>query len=167
MTSQISPRDYEQTYRKLLLPLGMFALRITEDTALADDVVQGVFVDVWERILTGFKPKSLKAYLYMAVRNRALDVVKEQSSKTDELPEEVTDDEINRSERDAALWRAIGSLPQRQREALLLCKRDGLSYADAATEMGISPRTVENLLASALRKLRYTNDLQFLITFFV
>lgn len=167
MSKQISAYEYELTYRKLLLPLGMFALRITEDTALADDAVQGVFADVWEKVQQGFAPVSLKSYLYMAVRNRALDSIKDRGAITDELPEEITDEEIDRSERDAALWRAIERLPERQRRALLLCKRDGLTYAEAAEEMAISPRTVENLLATALRKLRGSNDLQFFLTFFV
>lgn len=167
MAKQISSLCYEQTYKKLLLPLGMFALRITEDTALADDVVQGVFADVWERVRQGFSPDNLKTYLYTAVRNRAYDAIRERGVKTDEMPEDVNDEEVDQSERDASLWRAIGRLPERQRQALLLCKRDGMTYAEAAEEMGISARTVENLLATALRKLRGSNDLQFFLTFFV
>ena len=48
----------------------------------------------------------------------------------------------------------IMSLFDRQRQALLLCKRDGLSYHDAAQQMGISEKTVEHLLSNAMKSLR-------------
>lgn len=67
----------------------------------------------------------------------------------------ITDEEAqDRSVLEARLWKAIDSLPHRQREALLLCKRDGLSYREAAERMGISEKTVEHLLSNAVKALR-------------
>ena len=67
----------------------------------------------------------------------------------------ITDEEAqDRSFLEARLWKAIDSLPQRQREALLLCKRDGLSYRETAEKMGISEKTVEHLLSNAMKALR-------------
>ena len=61
---------------------------------------------------------------------------------------------IDTSERDAALWRAIEALPERCRRVFLLSKRDGLSHAEIADEMGISVKTVENQITKAYSRLR-------------
>ena len=66
----------------------------------------------------------------------------------------MSDEEIDTSERDAALWRAIEALPERCRRIFLLSKRDGLSHAEIADEMGISIKTVENQLTKAYSRLR-------------
>ena len=74
-------RDYERLFNRYYLPLGMYSLRITEDTDLAQDVVQEVFAGLWRRVMEGnAKLDSPASYLYRAVRNRSLSAV---AGKTD------------------------------------------------------------------------------------
>jgi RNA polymerase sigma-70 factor (ECF subfamily) len=68
--------------------------------------------------------------------------------------EEITNEEIDTSERDARLWQALDNLPDRCREIFLLSKRDGLSNAEIASELGISIKTVENQITKAYKALR-------------
>lgn len=151
----MTPREFDKIYRQLYLPLGMFALKIIGDTAEASDLVNGVFTEVWNSVLEGSEPENLKAYLYRAVRNRALSYVKGQSRLADaELAEEVPEEEIDTSERDARLWRALDELPDRCREIFLMSKRDGMSNKEIAEELGISLKTVETQITKAYKRLR-------------
>ena len=71
--------------------------------------------------------------------------------------EDLTEEErIIRSERDARLWTAIDHLPTERKKILLLSKRDGLTYQEIATELGISIKTVEHQISKALKTLRET-----------
>ncbi len=149
-------RDFEKNFRRLYLPLGMYALRLCGNTAQAEDIVQEAFMKLWAKIEEGLEISDFKAYAYGAVRNEALHWLRDSGRReeaVDSLPE-VSDDQIDTSERDAALWRAIEALPERCRRVFLLSKRDGLSHAEIADEMGISVKTVENQITKAYSRLR-------------
>ena len=167
----MTAREFEQFYRRLFLPLCMYALRLTEDTDRAQDVVQTTFMRVWEMLRSGGTITRLENYMYRAVRNSALAYIRSEDCFTS-LPEEteksveVTVEEIDTAERDARLWKAIDDMPPRRREIFLMCRRDGMSYAAIAEELGISVKTVENQLAKATSTLRaQPRILNFLITF--
>lgn len=147
--------EFERQFRALYMPLCMFALRITEDTDTANDAVCDAFEAVWQRISGGFQPEDFKAYMYRSVRNRALRLTDRQEESVEEFAEKwASEEEIDTSVRDAKLWKAVGELPTRQREAFLLSKRDGLTYREIAERMGISEKTVEHQISAAMRKLR-------------
>ena len=61
---------------------------------------------------------------------------------------------IERSERDARLWKVIDELPLERRKIFLMCKRDGMRYQEIAAELHISIKTVENQMGKALKTLR-------------
>lgn len=148
---------FEEEYKKLLLPLGMFALRIIGDVDDSNDVVQSVFLNTWNRMTEGENPGNLKAYLYTAVRNASLKFIENRDCRPTTAVgtyPEVSEESIDTSERDARLWRAIGGLPERCREIFLMCKRDGFSYREIAEELSISEKTVENQMSKALKTLR-------------
>lgn len=152
----MSGKDFEKAYRRLFLPLCMYALRITGDTSLAQDAVQQAVEAVWLRTADGFEPQDLRAYLYIAVRNEATRLIDGESRFTplDADTTTVTDEQIDTSERDARIWEAIDSLSPRCREVFLLSKRDGLSNAQIAEKMAISVKTVENQMTKAYAALR-------------
>ncbi|MCM1518509.1 MAG: RNA polymerase sigma-70 factor [Pseudoflavonifractor sp.] len=147
--------EFETLYRRLYMPLGMYALRVLGDVDEAEDAVQESFASVWELIGEGAVIENLKAYMYRAVRNECL--LRLRSRRYDverEMPEEITDEVVDTSERDARLWDAIGHLPDRCREIFLMSKRDGLTNADIASELGLSVKTVENQMTKAFKTLR-------------
>lgn len=147
---------FSKYYNELQLPLGMFALRLLGDVDLAAEVVQRAFVATWEKIADGADIVSVKAYMYRAVRNEALTELRRLAGATADVEEaaEITDEVIDNSERDAALWHAIDCLPPRCREVFLMSKRDGLSNAEIAAELDISVKTVEAQMTRALHRLR-------------
>ncbi|MDE6741936.1 MAG: sigma-70 family RNA polymerase sigma factor [Muribaculaceae bacterium] len=164
----MTAREFTLTYRRLYMPLCMYALRITENTALAHDAVQGSFMRVWTMLRDGHKINSLETYMYRAVRNTALTELSSEGHY-EPMPDnldEVTEEDIDTAERDARLWQAIDSMPPRRREIFLMSKRDGMTYGEIADELGLSVKTVENHIAKATASLRgNTNIHSFILTF--
>jgi RNA polymerase sigma-70 factor (ECF subfamily) len=147
-------------------PLTNYTATLIHDESAAEDVVQTVFVELWRRRTT-FEPSTgIRAYLFSAVRYRALDRQRGErraARYTDVFARETqtTDvDETNalrvleQRERDAAVRAAVGALPDRAREALMLVRDHGLSYADAAAVMGVSLNTLKTQLSRAIAALR-------------
>ena len=158
---KLSAKEFEYQFRCLYRPLNMYALRYTENLDDAEDIVQQAFSDVWEKLVGGTSIQNLKAYMYQTVRNRSLTLVTNRQThcETTELTdlEDLTEEErIIRSERDARLWTAIDHLPTERKKIFLLSKRDGLTYQEIATELGISIKTVEHQISKALKTLRET-----------
>ena len=67
---------------------------------------------------------------------------------------DVSESDIDTSERDAKIWRAIGSLPEKCRKVFLMSKQKGMRNDEIAMEMGISIKTVKNQMTKALARLR-------------
>lgn len=148
-------QEFERWFRLLYLPLGMYALRLTEETDSAEDVVQEAFINAWQEVCDGAVIENFKAYMYRCVRNGCLTLLRSrrQTVGIEEIPES-GEEEIDTSVRDARIWRAIGDLPERCREVFLLSKRDGLSNEEIAEELGISIKTVKNQMTKAFDRLR-------------
>lgn len=164
----MTAREFSIFYGRLYMPLCMYALRITEDTALAHDAVQGSFMRVWDMIRKGHEMESPERYMYRTVRNTALSLSHSEALYTS-LPDnmdEVTEEDIDTAERDVRLWKAIDSMPPRRREIFLMSRRDGLTYAAIADELGLSVKTVENQIAKATASLRGNHHINsFILTF--
>lgn len=67
---------------------------------------------------------------------------------------EPTEEDIDTSERDARLWKALDELPPRCRTVFLMSKRDSMSNREIAEELSISIKTVENQITKAYSRLR-------------
>lgn len=150
---------FDREYRRLYLPLCMYALRLLGDSEDARDAVSDAFASVWVRLFPQPEPDNFRAYMYRAVHNSCMmrlrhrnDVQLESIATIDN--EQITDLAMLTAERDAAVWNAIDSLPPRTREVFLMAKRDGMSYDMIATEMEISVKTVENQMTRAFKTLR-------------
>lgn len=152
MTSQ----QFQQYYTALYLPLGLYALRMVRDINVAQDLVQESFLAVWQKICAGFDPQNFKAYMYITVRNAALQYMRTANIQVpiEEAAAEVAPEDIDRSEMDAEIWRAVDSLAPRCREIFLLSKRDGLTHAQIAEKLNISVKTIENQITKANKALR-------------
>lgn len=143
-------------------PLCLYALRFLEDTDAVEDVVQETFAKLWEKRDTLDDITSIKSYLYTAVRNNCLMVLRSKKEFDDVEELQITDgnseeDRIARAELEAQLWQLIDELPEKRREIFLMAKRDGLSYKEIAEETGLTVKTVENHVTRALKSLRKKN----------
>lgn len=155
----MTAREFEKEFRKLYMPLGMYALRIVGNADDAEDMVENAFLQTWQTLGNGQEPDNFRAYMYRAVRNQCLSFLRGRKDSADvaEIPE-ASDEEIDTSERDAGIWKAIDALPDKCRQVFLLSKRDGLSNEEIAAEMGISIKTVKNQMTKAYARLREALD---------
>ncbi len=138
-----------------------YALRLTQQADRAEDIVQDVFLRLWLKRATLDPGRSLRALLYVMVRNQALThertAVKRKAllSAMDEPDVGPTPEETTRARLlGAHLRRWINELPDRRREAFQLSRFDGLSYEEIAGVMGLSVKTVDNHIWKALQHLR-------------
>lgn len=158
----ISAGEFERIFKELYKPLCLFALRFTEKTEDAEDVVQQAFADIWDKNSHNVVIANFKSYLYQAVRNRSLYALSPQSSDTLQTTECLADIEVCRKRNryingtGCAPLGAIDELPAERKKIFLLSKRDGLKYQEIAEELHISIKTVENQIGKALKTLRET-----------
>ncbi len=148
-------RDFEKHFRRMYLPLGMYAMRIVGDADDAEDIVEDTFVRVWQSVSEGMEVANFDAFMYRSVRNRCVSFLRSKVEHEDvaAIPD-ISEEVIDTSLRDAAVWRAIDDLPEKCREIFLMSKRDGLSDAEIAEELDISIKTVKNQMTKAFSRLR-------------
>ena len=155
-------------FRNYYRPLCIYALHYLHDVEQVEDVVQDCFVRLLEATN---EPQNSRAWLYTAVRNRCIDLLRQHNPLlTDIQPKDldglISDDEAQeRSISEARLWEAIDGLPSRCREIFLLSKRDGLTYREIAQRLGLSEKTVEHQVSKALKRLRGQQNNFFFIFF--
>lgn len=144
-----------------------YAFSIVGSREAAEDIAQDVFCWLWDNRLTLRVTESVDAYLFTAVRHRALDQIRRWRTRqrlesgfsaNDRVPGLGTPspnaDELLMAEDLAALLsRAIDELPARRREIVLLRWRQ-LSYGEIAESLGISVKTVEAQVTRAFETLR-------------
>jgi len=140
---------------------------------MTEEIVQDIFIYLWEKKENIKIESSLKSYLLRASKNRSLNYIRNEKTKLDiynrfnefnketiEMPDSVMDTNQLRHVINAA----IDSLPDRCREIYILGKEKSMSYKEISEELGISVKTVEVQMGKALKKLRdqlrpYYNDI--------
>jgi len=149
------------------------ALRVLGHHAAAQDVVQDVFVQLWSHP-GRYDPDagSLRGYLTMQARHRALDLVRgelrrmarqERSSRLQPGPPEPSlYEQVMASETAAAVRAAVERLPESQRRMVELAYFQGLTCREAAQAAGIPEGTAKSRLRLALAKLETVLDRQLL-----
>lgn len=152
-------KGFKNLFQTYYASLCQLAWRFVQDEQVAEDMVQEVFVKLWEHRNQIEISVSIKAYLYKSVVNRALgEVNRIKPNKLSETLEvehsDQTDALIQQTELAAQLQQAIYTLPEQCRAAFILCKEENLSYKEAAEMLNISEKTVENQMGKALKLLR-------------
>ena len=157
------PAAFEALFLAYHAPLCSFAYRYLGARELAEEIVQEVFLCVWERRAGWDVRSSVRSYLLTAVRNAALSylrherVVRRSQAEVRAIHETVAaSPEVRALEAETvvAVRQAIGRLPDRCRLVFTLHREQGLTYAEVAHVLGISPRTVEVQIGRALKSLR-------------
>jgi RNA polymerase sigma-70 factor (ECF subfamily) len=158
---------FEQIFRTYYTRLVSFACTKLGSQALAEEIVQEVFLQIWARREQWVVERSVAAYVFRAVRNRVLNARRSirleaaysaaEAAGTCEIEVEAgepCDGRLRDAELGAALAHAVALLPARPRQVFLLSRRQGLSYAEIADVLGIAVKTVEMHMGRALAQLR-------------
>lgn len=156
-------KAFEMLFRKYYEPLCRYALRFLHDPDGAEEVVQDLFYALWEKRDQIRIETSVKSYLYAAVHNRCMKVLRhkavESNFRTDYLsnkydinaaPEDVTGTE----ELQQIVEHTLDALPDRCSRIFRLNRFEGLKYHEIAKILSISIKTVEANMGKALKLLR-------------
>ncbi len=132
-------------------------LRDTED---AREVVQEVFINIWDKREQLNFEEELKYYLFRSVKNGCLNMIKKRRLDTVSLEEGLTaaeeshDDANDTERRFKSVMAQINQLPEMCREIFLMSRMEGLSHKEIAEILEIAPKTVENQIGIGLKKIR-------------
>ncbi len=157
--------NYNTLFNELYTPLCRFAMKFVTNKDVAEDIVQDLFVYLWENWERLSGSPAIKSYAYTAIKNRALNYLKKEFLKERaEDPLELLSDNqehklpnpqelIENKELEAIIERALESLPAKCRTVFTLKRFGDLNNKEVAEQLNISIKTVENQMTIALRKL--------------
>jgi RNA polymerase sigma-70 factor (ECF subfamily) len=164
---------FQILYERYRVPIFRFAYRLLGSVEAAEDVAHDCFLGlIKEPGRFDATKASLRTYLYAAARNQAAKRYQSQGRETgiDELTGELQSSDrqgpmarVLNDELGGEIERAIASLPQPQREALVLFEYEDLSLAEIAAVVGADSNTVKVRVFRAREKLRARLDRYFRI----
>lgn len=156
---RMDKHSFEKLFREYFPPLMSFARKILTDEDDAREVVQKVFISLWEKRESIDLTTSLKSYLFTSVHNRSLNVIRDRKKFSEvEVPEMAGEWDVSAHiesiELEEKIAEALESLPEKCRQIFELSRFDGLKYSEIATQLDLSIKTVENQMSKALKILR-------------
>lgn len=156
-------RLFVESYSDDLLYYACYLVSSREE---AEEIVSDVFLDVWKRRSHLSEIQDMKAWLLTLVHNRSISCLRQRARVPDSvLLEEVganalpsdlqtPDEHLISREEIARINRVINQFPPRCRQVFVLAKIEKLPYKEIARMLGISVKTIDNHVASALRQIR-------------
>jgi RNA polymerase sigma-70 factor (ECF subfamily) len=163
--NSLSLREFEKIFERLYDRLCFFANKYVKDVNHSEDIVQDVFIKVWEKKLYFENQNKTDGFFYTAVRNKCLDFLRTKYTKdfkaypTDELEILQTDvyfmSEVVQTETSALIEKAINSLPDQIAKVMRL-SLEGCTNKEIAIKMNISVNTVKSYKKNAYIKFRET-----------
>lgn len=159
--------DFEKLYKLYYPKMFAFAKNYVPANEDAENIVQDVFLILWERKEEIEISFTLTTYLFTLVKNRCLNFLRHkliEEEYNSQMKEELgfklyaleAFDYSYQSEEELQeiIRRALDTLPERCREIFIKSRIEGLKYKEISDELGISVNTVENQMVTALKKLR-------------
>jgi RNA polymerase sigma-70 factor (ECF subfamily) len=152
---------FSTLFREYYERLYLFAGRFVKDPQIAENVVQDVFVKLWINKNEIAITHNIKAYLYTAVKNHALNYIKqdkrliplEESLESTEAGNASPEEDFINDEHLKAIHKAVEDLPEQCRKIYQMKKYDDLSYKEISEVLGISINTVKTQMRRALKSL--------------
>ena len=133
----------------------------TQDTAIIEDVLQEVFLKLWED-RDNTQISYIKTYLFKAAKNRVLNHLRDEQNRY-RLLENWFNQQVEEQQHHECydiesfvqvVNNAIDQLPAKCRDIFLLSRREQLTYKQIALQLNISTKTVETQMGIALKRIR-------------
>lgn len=159
----VNETSIEQWYNSYYSLLCVYANKFLKDLDLSRELVQDVFVKLYDKEEALSIHTSAKSHLYQSVKNACLNNIKQKQTRAlhhetikylnGDLSYE-NDELYGQSELEYELYKAIEELPEKCRDIFKMNRMEGLSNQEIADYLNISKRTVETQISKALKTLR-------------
>ena len=173
---QIRVADDDQTaFTQLYLHFGKklihFAISLVRSTEIAEELVEDVFVKLWANRIHITAIENITVYLYVAVKNKALNSLSKKAKELIQAPFDYLDSTVDEfaadpydllitSEMMNRMHHAIDALPPRCKMIFKLIREDSLRYKEVAEILNISVNTIDVQMAIAVKKICATLDIE-------
>lgn len=150
-------------YNKYWKPLYNSAFNVLKNKELSEDVVQNIFISLWNNRKKLTIKVSLKSYLYTSTRYQVFAIIRKNKSIShiqllDDLDNRIKrtspETELMFKELVAQINTVVDSLPDKCRKVYKLSREKQLSHKEISLELNISTKTVENHISKALKTLK-------------
>lgn len=153
---------FGQVFFTYYQPLSAYARTILKDSDEAEDMVQQVFINIWEKRQALVVHSSLKSLLYRSVHNACLNRIKQRQVRSAHALETIqlhrhnlaTADHLQHKELQQTIEAAFGQLPEQCARIFRMSRFEQLKYHEIADRLGLSVKTVENQMGKALKLMR-------------
>ena len=154
---------FDALFRKYSVSLYAFALSITRDSFAAEEVTQLVFLKVWEKREQIKEHLSFKSFLFSVAYHETISWHRKEKSEKMRIGEfvRISGFQTNETEQvvefrniEGLANQLIQEMPEKRKEVFKLSREQGFSNKEIADKLGISIKTVENQMTSALKYLR-------------
>lgn len=157
------PGLIEELFKTYYSPLVKLVYRMLKDADVSEDIVQDVFIKVWNNRHNLDENKSIKSYLYRSAINTSLNYIEKnkrsiQITKIDSslssYSSNQTEEKVNLKELEKKISIAIDTLPPKCKVIFVMSRYEELSYKEIAETLELSVKTVENQIGKALSIMR-------------
>ena len=163
---------YAELFERYKGVLYAHAYRLLENHDETEDIIQDVFLTLWQNRADLKINSSVSSYLYITVRNRIFKLFTrkkvavryiESLQKFKDKDRNYTDEKLLERELAAIIEREVESLPEKMRKVFLLSRDGAHSYKEIGEQLDISEKTVRNQVYNALQLLKV--KIQFFFSF--
>lgn len=167
---------FERLFKANYRPLTAYAFRFVHDLPSAENIVQDVFLKLWQSRESLLITTSLIHYLFRSVRNHSLNHLEKLKVRSGYQKLQI--DNLHNNEDFSAFYpeigllekieKAISALPEKRQEIFRLAREEGLKYREIAERLHLSVKTVEAQMTLALKQLRESlKEYHHLVLFFL
>jgi RNA polymerase sigma-70 factor (family 1) len=154
---------FTRLYELYSQPLYLNLLKLLKSEQAAEEILQNIFLIVWEKRETITINHNIKGYLFRIAENKVYDFFRKlkRDRKLHAYIREVSsgeyadvEDKILHNEETALLNKAMENLPPQRKQIFYLCKMQGKSYLEVSQLLGISTSTINDHIVKATRAIR-------------
>lgn len=170
---KINNKNFREIYDAHFEPVCRFLNYYTRDISVIEEVVQDVFVKLWEERET-LEIQYIKTYIYNAARNKILNELRDVKNRNvllenwakREIENQQAEDCVDMNEFVQLLQASVETLPANCQEIFRMSREKNMSYKDIAAARDISIKTVEAQMGIALKRIRekmtlyYANEMK-------
>lgn len=158
----LDEKTFKALFKEWYPVLCRFSMKYVDDPGVAEDLVQEVFVNLWNSKDTIELESGMAAYLYASAKYNCFRYLNKshQEAKTIGMHLEKLEETSGENEeylqlkRLKRLYQAVEQLPEKTKQVFRLSKMEGLTYQEISAFLGVSVKTVEKQMSAALKKLR-------------